>query len=83
MAGSKLTGIGFEKLHIVHTHVAVVIGGGVDGGRYALSLSPGEALPVLDGEWEMALDIARLCREERFNGFGSMVILGDDLKNPA
>ena len=55
--GSKFTGIGFEKLQMVQTHVAVVIGGGSVGGRYALSLRAGDAESVLDGE--AALDKAR------------------------
>lgn len=80
-AESKLTGIGFEKLHIVHTHVAVVICGGSDGGRYALSPTPGDAVLVLAGEAVVAS--ARLCRADRFKYFGNIVILGDDLKNPA
>lgn len=77
-AGSKLTGTGFEKLHIVQTQCAVVTGGGSDGGLYALSLRAGEAESVLEGD--AACDMARLWSDDRFNGFGMMVILGEDFK---
>lgn len=78
--GSKLTGTGFEKLHIVQTQVAAVRVRGSDSGLLTLSLGTGEMESFLD---EAAPEITRLRSEERFDGFGVIVILGEDLRKPA
>lgn len=82
--GSKFDGTGFEKLHIVQTHVAAPPSDASTGaGRKGLSvrgagdellLSLGELVPVAGG---------RDCNEERFVGFGIRVTLAEDLRNPA
>jgi hypothetical protein len=53
--GSKLDGTGFEKLHIVQSHVAVV---GTDGGGR-------ETLSPWMGEEELSLVIAVVLEEAR------------------
>lgn len=83
VAGSKFEGTGFEKLQMVHTHVAELAGDGSTGaGRRGLSdrgtgellLSLGEPVPAAgDLDW----------REERLVGLGIKVILAEDLRKPA
>lgn len=78
-----MDGTGFEKLHIVQTHVAALASDVSTGaGRKGLSvrgvgdelLFLGEAVPVAaDLDWS----------EERFVGFGIKVTLAEDLRNPA
>jgi hypothetical protein len=77
-----LEGTGFEKLQMVHTHVAVLAGGGSTGdtrggpsGCWAgEEVLLREGLPARPGDrgWKMA----------RFVGFGIRVILADDLRKP-
>lgn len=83
MAGSKLDGTGFEKLQMVHTHVAEVAGDGSTGaglkglsdrGTGELLLSLGEPVPAAgDLDWN----------EERLVGLGIKVTLAEDLRKPA
>ena len=72
-----------EKLHIVQTHVAVLVGAGSMGGaRRGLSaLCCGDPLPFLEGREPRAGE--RGWREARFVAFGIMVTFGEDLRNPA
>jgi hypothetical protein len=51
------------------------------GGLNGLSERIGEAAPDLEGIPDAAE--TRLCREDRFIGFGMTVTLGDDFRNPA
>lgn len=83
MAGSKLEGTGFEKLHIVQTHVAALAGVGSAGaGLKGLSdRGVGDALLFLGEPVPMAGDLD--WNEERFVGFGIKVTLGEDFKKPA
>lgn len=83
VAGSKFEGTGFEKLQMVHTHVAELAGDGSTGaGLRGLSdrgtgeevLSLGEPVPAAGD-----LD----CNEERLVGLGIKVILAEDLRKPA
>lgn len=80
--GSKLEGTGFEKAHIGHTHVALFAGVGSAGGRWkGLSDRAGDDVALLDG-----IDTAEIClfwTDDRFDGFGTSVILAEDFKNPA
>jgi hypothetical protein len=79
-AGSKFEGTGLEKLHIVHTHVAVDTAGGSEGGRPRASPRAGDCVPSPRGEPPAP---TRACREPLFGGLGTMVILADDFRNPA
>jgi len=83
VAGSKLEGTGFEKEHIGHIQVAVLAGGGsVVGTRNGLSVRDnGEEVALLDGL--PRLDTARLCTDDRLDGFGMRVIFGEDFRKPA
>ncbi len=51
VAGSKFDGTGFEKLQIVHTHVAVLagVGSGAGGLKGPSDRCRGEDVPFLDG----------------------------------
>jgi hypothetical protein len=82
VVGSKLEGTGFEKVQMVQTHVAVLVGGGPAGEpRSGLSARlPGEE--VLFREGGPARPGERGCSDERFVGFGISVILADDLRKP-
>lgn len=85
--GSKLEGTGFEKVQIVQTQVAEVVGVGSTGGaRYWLSLGCDEfrfvvPFPVRDGNELSAGD--RGWREARLATLGTSVIFADDLRKPA
>ena len=71
-----------EKLHIVHTQVALLTGAG--SGRGVLGPSErgaGEPLPLREGTGANAEDLD--WREERLLTFGTNVILADDLRKPA
>jgi hypothetical protein len=82
VVGSKLEGTGFEKLQIVHTHVAVLSVGGSTGDA---RIPPSSCV---DGEDVLLLGAVpaspggRGCREARFVDFGISVTLGDDLRKP-
>ncbi len=84
MEGSKLDGTGLEKLHIVHTQVAVLAGDESAGRARNGALSDlwsGDAVPLRDGA---APEVgARGCSEARFVGFGISVIFADDFMKPA
>jgi len=75
VVGSKLEGTGFERLHIVHTQVAVVTGWRSGGGGRGLLAAAGDALPA----WEAG--DPRLCATDRF-GFGMRVIFAEDFRKP-
>jgi hypothetical protein len=77
--GSKLEGTGFEKLQIVHSQVAAVAAGGVEGGRKALSL---DCDPESSRRIDVTLDEALSRRPRCLCGFGKMVILGEDFRKP-
>ena len=81
--GSKFDGTGFEKLHIVHTQVAVLAGAGsTDAGRKGLSVRcTGEAVPLRVGTELMAGGLG--WNEERFAGFSIRVTFADDFMKPA
>lgn len=79
-AGSKFEGTGFEKLQIVQTHVAEEAGLGSGGFLGELSWRGELVNAVRDAA---AAELAGLRRDARFEGFGTMVILGDDFQNPA
>jgi len=83
VAGSKLEGTGFEKLQMVHTHVAELAGDGSAGaGLRGLSdRGTGEELLSLGEPVPVAGDLD--CNEERFVGFGIKVTLAEDLRKPA
>jgi hypothetical protein len=83
VAGSKLEGTGFEKLQMVHTHVAELAGDGSTGaGLRGLSdRGTGEELLSLGEPVPAAGDLD--CNEERFVGFGIKVTLAEDLRKPA
>lgn len=80
---SKLEGTGFEKLHMVQTHVAVLAGvGSTDAGRKGLSpRCTGEAVLLLVGIAPIAGDLG--WKEVRFAGFGIKVTFAEDFKKPA
>jgi hypothetical protein len=82
VAGSKFDGTGFEKLHIAHTQVAAVTCGGSDGGLKTLSARAG-GVALVRTVVILAVDVACGRMETRFIGFGTIVILADDLRNPA
>lgn len=81
VVGSKLEGTGFEKLQMVQTHVAEVVGGGSDGGPDGPSEREGEPVLARPGAGEKA--DALVWREARFKGFGTRVIFAEDLRKPA
>lgn len=83
VAGSKFDGTGFEKLHIVQTQVAEVFGDGSTGaGRKGLSdRGTGDAVLFLGEPEPTAGDLD--WTEERFEGLGISVTLGEDLRKPA
>lgn len=83
VAGSKFDGTGFEKLHIVQTQVAEVVGDGSTGaGRKGLSdRGTGDAVLFLGEPEPTAGDLD--LTEERFEGLGIRVTLGEDLRKPA
>lgn len=83
VAGSKFDGTGFEKLHMVQTHVATVASDGSTGaGRKGLSVrGTGDELLFLDDPFPVAGDFD--WNEERFVGFGIRVTLAEDLRKPA
>lgn len=82
VAGSKFEGTGFEKLHIVQTQVAEVFGGSAGAGRKGLSdRGTGEAVLFLGEPVAPAGDLD--WTEERFEGLGIKVTLGEDLRKPA
>lgn len=86
VAGSKFDGTGFEKLHMVHTHVAVLAGDGSTGaGRNGLDIrGAGDELFVILGEPFPASVAGDLdWSEERLFGLGMTVTLGEDLRKPA
>jgi len=78
--GSKLDGTGFEKLQMVHTHVAELATGVSGFGRGEPS-GRGEC-----GSWlrRDALVLETVCRRDAlFGGLGTMVTLGEDFQKPA
>lgn len=81
-AGSKFEGTGFEKLHIVQTQVAELFGGCSTGAaRKGLSdCETGDAVPFLGEPVPTPGDLD--WTEERFDGFGIKVTLGEDLRKP-
>lgn len=83
VAGSKFEGTGLEKEHIGHIHVPALIGDDSAVGRWnGLSArDSGDAVALLEG-------VARLVRlrcwiDDRFDGFGTSVILAEDFIKPA
>ncbi len=78
-----MEGTGFEKVQIGQTQVAVFAGAGSDGGKWkGLSVRrAGEAVALLEGVVNPA--ICLFCVDDRFEGFGTNVIFGEDFKNPA
>lgn len=80
VVGSKLDGTGFEKLQIVHTHVAVLAEAGSDKRGGPSWRTAGEEDRFLEGEDDRLGD--RVRREARFVGLGTSVILADDLRKP-
>ena len=77
MAGSKLDGTGFENVHIGQIQV-IDFAGSMAG----LSVrESGEAVALLEGV--LSAEMLRLCTADRFDGLGTNVILGDDLRNRA
>lgn len=83
VAASKLEGRGFEKLQIGQTHVALLAGVGSCGGRWkGLSRRrDGDAVALLEGGVSPAMFLFWI--EDRFEGFGTRVIFGEDLRKPA
>ena len=65
------------------TQVALFAGAGSDGGKWkGLSVrKAGEAVALLEGVVSPVMCL--FCVDDRFEGFGTSVILGDDFKNPA
>lgn len=74
VVGSKLDGTGLEKLQMVHTHVAELVGGVSTGGarKGLCTRCAGEAFPLRDS-WS----------DPRLLALGTKVILGEDLRKPA
>lgn len=83
VTGSKFEGTGFEKEQIGQIHVALLAGVGSEAGRWnGLSVRDnGDDVALLDGECRLVR--ARFETEDRFEGFGTRVILADDFKKPA
>lgn len=80
--GSKLEGTGFEKEQIGHIHVPVLLGEGSELGRWkGLPTRAGDAVALLEGP--LRLDTPRVCIDDLLVGFGTSVILADDLRKPA
>jgi hypothetical protein len=77
----KLEGTGFENVQMGQTQVALLAGVGSGGGRWkGLSVrEAGDAVALLEGVVSPCL----FCVDDRFEGFGTSVILGEDFKNPA
>lgn len=65
------------------TQVALLAGAGSGGGRWkGLSArEAGDAVALLEGVLSPA--ICLFCVDDRFEGFGTNVILAEDFKNPA
>lgn len=65
------------------TQVALFAGVGSDGGRWKeLSVrKAGEAVALLEGVDNPAMCL--FCADDRFEGFGTSVIFGEDFMNPA
>jgi hypothetical protein len=83
VVGSKLERTGFEKEHIGHIQVAVLLGGGSAVGRWKRGSvrDNGEAVVLLDGL--LRSGVARRCADDRLAGLGTSVIFGDDFRKPA
>lgn len=82
VVGSKFEGTGFEKEHIGQIHVPVVMGAGAAlGNRKGESpRAIGLAVALLEGV--LRPDRLRFCTEDRLDGFGTRVILEEDLRKP-
>lgn len=83
VAGSKLEGTWFEKVHIGQTQVPLFAGLLSDGGRWnALSIwDAGEAVALLDGV--ESKDSCLPWPGARLEGLGMSVIFAEDLRKPA
>jgi hypothetical protein len=81
VVGSKFEGTGFEKLQIGHTHVAAPTEGAAGCRKGLSALGAGDAL--LDLEGPAASEAERVDIDDRFEGLGISVILGEDFKNLA
>jgi hypothetical protein len=67
----------------VHIQVALLVVGNSGVGRWKglSALESGVEVALLEGVFR--LDIALLCNEDRFEGFGKRVIFAEDLNRPA
>lgn len=90
MAGSKFDGTGFEYVHIGQTQVALAIltaealceWNGLPLRTRGEDGLPGEPDLVPCGVIELPVEL-RFWPGPRFDGFGYIVILGEDFKKPA
>lgn len=81
VVGSKLEGTGLGKLHIVQTHVAVLVRVGFDDG----DRNRGSEFGVVGEEVAAAAAAATAldCNDALFAGLGNTVTFAEDLRNPA
>ena len=86
VAGSKFDGTGFEKLHIVQTHVAALASEEVSTGTGRKGLSvrgTGDELLFRGGPVPVPVAGDLDWSEERLFGLGTSVTLAEDLRKPA
>jgi hypothetical protein len=81
--GSKFDGTGLEWLQIVQIQVALLVGGGSGVGRWKGLSALARGVEVALRECVLRSDMALFCIEDRFEGFGTSVILAEDLRKPA